>query len=162
MFTKQFTKGKVFHCDWIHTDYMEYFLENFTKDGRTLNVCCGLSKLGDVRLDIEENITIKVKGKDVVVPTSRTQHGDAFDLSKFLDQEFDYVYCDAPFKWFTSKPILQKYRNKWQFELFRLAKVALITRRPKVNINLPSERHRYVILEDSRPSLSLLRVDWRH
>jgi len=155
------TKGKVFHCDWIHTDYLEYFLDNFTKDGSTLNVCCGTSLVGDVRLDNAESHTVEIKGKEKVVPTSRTQPGDLFDLSKFSDQEFDYVYCDPDFRYYTSKTVLQEHKNHWQFELFRLAKKALITRRPKVNINLPSERHRYIILEDWRPSLSLLRVDWR-
>ncbi len=146
---QQYKKGKVFHADWIHTDYMEYFLNNYTKDGRTLNVCCGASELGDIRLDISEEST-------------RTQYGNMFDLSMFEDQEFDYVYCDPPFNVYTNTKILQEYRNKWQFELWRITKKALITRRPKVNINLPSERHRYIILEDSRPSLSLLRVDWRN
>ncbi len=158
---KLYTKGKVFHSDYIHTEYLEEWLDNFTKDGRLLNVCCGTSPLGDVRLDIAEYHTIELKGKEVTIPTSRTQHGDLFDLSKFLDQEFDYVYCDPDFRYYTSKPILKEYKNKWQFELFRLAKKALITRRPKVNINLPSERHRYIVMEDWRPSLSLFRIDWR-
>lgn len=146
---QQYKKGRVYHADYMHTDYFEYWLNNFTKDGRTLNVCCGFSEVGEVRLDISED-------------SARTQYGDAFDLTMFKDQEFDYVYADPPFNWYTSPPILKQYRNTWQFELWRLAKKALITRRPKVNINLPSERHGYVILEDSRPSLSLVRVDWRN
>ena len=145
---QQYKKGRVFHANYMHTDYFEYWLDNFTKDGRTLNVCCGYSEVGEIRLDISEDST-------------RTQHGNAFDLSMFEDQEFDYVYCDPPFNWYTSPIILKQFRNKWQFELFRLARKALVTRRPKVNINLPSELHHYTILEDSRPSLSLVRVDWR-
>jgi len=140
----QFKKGNVFHADYMHTDYFEYWLNNFTKDGRTLNVCCGFSKVGDVRLDIAKD-------------SNRTEYGDMFDLGKFKDQEFDYVYCDPLFKFYNTGD----NRMRWQFELFRLAKKALITRRPKVTINMPSTRHHYVILEDSRPSLSLVRVDWR-
>jgi hypothetical protein len=142
---QQYKKGNVFHADYIHTDYFEYWLNNFTKDGRTLNVCCGFSEVGDVRLDISQE-------------SSRTEFGDLFDLSRFQDQEFDYVYCDPLYKFYTTG----SNRMRWQFELFRLAKKALITKRPKVNINMPSARHHYVILEDSRPSLSLVRVDWRY
>ena len=32
---QQYKKGKVFHADWIHTDYMEYFLNNY--NNRDLN-----------------------------------------------------------------------------------------------------------------------------
>jgi hypothetical protein len=142
------TKGKIIHADWIHTDYHETWLNDFTKDGRLLNVCSGMSWVGDVRLDINPN-------------SNRTQPGDLFDLSEFKDQEFDYVYCDPDFKIYTNTKILKDNRNKWQFELFRLAKKALITRRPKVNINLPSKRHHWIVLEDWRPSISLLRIDWR-
>ncbi len=142
------TKPQAIHADWIHTDYHEYWLDNFTKDGRTLNVCSGMSFVGDVRIDTN--------------PTSnRTMAGDMFDLSMFKDQEFDYVYCDPDFNVYTNPNILKENRNKWQFELFRLAKKALITRRPKVNINLPSKWHHWVVLEDHRPSISLLRIDWR-
>lgn len=141
---QQYKKGNVYHADYMHTDYFEYWLNNFTKDGRTLNVCCGYSEIGDVRLDVSEDST-------------RTQYGDMFDLSEFKDNEFDYVYCDPLFKFYTSG----SNRFRWQFELFRLAKKALITRRPKVTANIPSTRHHYVILEDSRPSLSLLRIDYK-
>jgi hypothetical protein len=141
-------KYPVIHADHIHTDYHEYWLNNFTKDGRLLNVCSGTSLLGDVRLDVDPD-------------SNRTQPGDVFDLSEFKDQEFDYVYCDPPFPFYTNTKILQQYKNKWQFELWRLTKKALITRRPKVNINIPSKRHHWIVLEDWRPSISLLRVDWR-
>lgn len=140
----QYKKGKVFHADWIHTDYFEYWLNNFTKDGRTLNVCCGASEVGDVRLDISEDST-------------RTMYGDMFDLPSFRPREFDYVYCDPDFKYYTSG----KNRFNWQFDLFKLADQCLITRRPKVNVNMPSDWHQYIVLEDSRPSLSFVRLDFR-
>lgn len=152
---------KVIHADWLHKEGLEYWLDNFTKDGRTLNVCCGLSEIGDVRLDIADKLKIKKKDEIIEVPTARTEPGDIFDLSMFKDQEFDYVYADPPFRFYTGVRTLKKYRNRWQFELFRLAKKALITRRPKVNINLPSTRHHWVVIEEFTPSVSLLRVDWR-
>lgn len=141
----------------MHTDYFDYWLDNFTKDGRTLNVCCGTSKIGDVRLDTAKTIPVKIKNEIVLIPTARTEYGDMFDLTMFRDNEFDYVYCDPLFKFYTSG----ENRFRWQFELFRLSKKALITRRPKVTVNMPSTRHHYIILEDTRPSLSLVRIDWK-
>jgi len=46
-------KGKIFHATWIHSDYLEYWLEDFTNDGNLLNVCSGDSMLGLVRVDID-------------------------------------------------------------------------------------------------------------
>ena len=142
--TKQ-PKGKVFHPEHIHADYLEYYLKDFTSDGTLLNQCCGNSKVGDTRTDIDPS----------------TNCNRTVDLFKVLDtfdkEEFDYVYCDPPFKFYTAGP----NRFRWQFDLFKLCRIALITRRPKVTVNMPSKYHDYVILEDSRPSISLVRVDWR-
>lgn len=51
--------------------------------------------------------------------------------------------------------------QKWQFDLFKLAKKGLITRRNLININLPSRYHEYYVIEDHRPSMTLLRIDWK-
>jgi len=117
-----------------------------------------INAVGKIRkVDINETIIKTVKKKDVVFNTARTEYGDMFDLSQFRDQEFDYTYCDPPFEVYTSG----KDRMRWQYELFRITKKAMLTRRPKVNINMPSKRHHWIVLEDSRPSLSLVRIDWR-
>ena len=52
--------------------------------GKTLHVCCGKSKLGDVRVDLnEEDADIKC---------------DAADMREFVkDREFDTVLCDPPY-----------------------------------------------------------------
>ena len=51
--------------------------------GRTLHACCGKSKLGDVRLDLDETHT-----PDIV--------GDAADMPVETD-EYDTVLCDPPY-----------------------------------------------------------------
>lgn len=50
---------------------------------------------------------------------------------------------------------------KWQFDLFKIAKKGLITRRNLININLPSRYHEYYVIEDHRPQLNLLRIDYK-
>jgi len=138
-------KGKVYHPEHIHADYLEYYLKDFTHDGTLLNQCCGDSTVGDTRADIrkDSNMTVNV---------------DLFNvLDSFIPRQFDYVYCDPPFKFYTAG----ENRFRWQFDLFKLCKIALITRRPKVTVNMPSKWHDYVILEDSRPSFSVLRIDYK-
>jgi len=140
-------KGKMFHVTWIHSDYLEYWLEKFTIDGDVLNICCGQSMFGLVRADIDPE-------------SNRTMYADLFKiLQYFKPNSFKYVYCDAPFEFFTSG----ENRFRWQFDLFQLVKPggALITRRPRVSANIPSLRHEYVIAEDSRPSLTILRIDFK-
>lgn len=75
--------------------------------GRILHVCCGLSKLGDVRLDQHE-------------PTADIIH-DASNMKDIIgDDEFDTVLCDPP------------YNGKFQWnhdllaELSRVAKQRII------------------------------------
>jgi len=50
--------------------------------GRTLHLCCGMSKLGDIRLDLYASDV------DVVEDAAHTH---------FLDHEFDTVLCDPPY-----------------------------------------------------------------
>jgi hypothetical protein len=147
-----YKKGFILPTEWIHTDYLEYWLTDFAKSMNcytVLNVCCGDSKFGNVRLDIRSD-------------TSRTMEGDMFKLlDYFPPNSFDLVYCDTDYKYYTDPNILKQYKNSWQFDLMKIAKKILITKRPKVTINMPSKWHNYVIAEDSRPSLSLLRIDYK-
>ena len=140
-------KGKIFNTSWIHSDYLEYWLETFCKDGNVLNVCSGESMFGLVRVDIDHE-------------SNATIYGDLFEILKYFRPEsFKYVYCDPDYRIYTTGP----NRFRWQFDLFSLVKPggALITRRPKVTVNLPSKHHEYVVCEDSRPSLTLLRIDYK-
>lgn len=53
--------------------------------GRTLHVCCGLSQLGDVRLDLDPNVN-----PDILC--------DAADMRPFVeDNGFETVLCDPPY-----------------------------------------------------------------
>ena len=141
----QYKKGQVYHPDHMHTDYFEYWLKDFVSDGSCLNVCCGFSEVGDVRVDLSADST-------------RTMEGDLFKLlATFRERQFDYVYIDPPFELY----VKGKDRFKWQFDAFKIAKKAMITRRTKVNVNLPSKYHEYIIAEDSRPSLTLIRIDYK-
>lgn len=143
--TDTYKKGTIARPEWIHTDYFEYWLKDFIRDGTCLNMCSGQSMIGDVRVDIDPN-------------SNRTIDGNLFNsLEMFNENQFDYVYCDPDFKVYTTG----ENRMQWQFDLFKIARIALITRRPKVAINMPSIYHEYVIAEDSRTSLSLIRIDWK-
>lgn len=73
--------------------------------GRTLHICCGLSKLGDIRLDLyADNV-------DLIADAARIP---------FKNKSFDTVLCDPP------------YNSKFQWmhdmlnELHRLAKQRII------------------------------------
>lgn len=143
----QYKKGKVYHPDFMHTDYFEYWLRDFVSDGSCLNLCCGYSEVGDVRVDISTD-------------SNRTMEGDLFKiLDTFRENQFDYVYIDPPFEFYVTGK--EGMRFKWQFDAFRIARKALITRRTKVNVNMPSRYHEYIIAEDSRPSLTLVRIDYK-
>lgn len=140
-----FKKGNIYNVNWMHQDYVEYWIRDFTINGSTLNVCCGMSMIGQVRVDIDPE-------------SNRTMHGDLFHLlDYFRPNQFKYVYVDPPFGVYTSGD----NRFQWQYDAFKIAEKALITRRPKVTVNLPSKYHDYIIAEDTRPSLTLLRIDYK-
>jgi len=146
--TDHYKKGDIIPAEWIHTDYLEYWLKDFFKSlgcQRVLNVCCGDSKFGDIRLDNRVN-------------TTRTMDGDLFKLlDSFPENSIDGIYIDPDFKYYTSG----ENRFLWQFDALKIARKVLVTKRPKVGVNLPSKWHSYVIAEDSRPALSLLRIDYK-
>lgn len=73
-----YTVGKVLWPEEVE-DYIAGLLI-----GRSLHVCCGKSRLGDVRLDLnEEDADIRC---------------DASDMREFVrDDEFDTVFCDPPY-----------------------------------------------------------------
>ena len=128
---------------WIHLDELEKYLQEFTKNSSCLNVCCGYSMVGTCRIDNSRE-------------SWRTDPGDLFNLT-YADNSFDYVYCDPPFNYYTAGD----NRFRWQQKLFDICRIALITRRPKVMVHLPSIKHEYVIAESATLALSLLRIDYK-
>ncbi|MDE1867914.1 MAG: hypothetical protein KGI08_09435 [Thaumarchaeota archaeon] len=147
-----YKKGNIIPAQWVHEDYLDYWLRDFARSMQCqsiLNVCSGYSTFGNVRVDISPE-------------SNRTFEGDMFKLLEYFPpNSFDLVYCDPDYKNYTDPNILQLYRNSWQYDLMKIAKKILITKRPKVNINMPSKWHDYVIAEDSRPSFSVLRIDYK-
>jgi len=142
-----YKKGLVFHPTHAHTDYMQFWLKDFTRGASVLNLCCGTSDLGDVRVDNDPRMNI-------------TMTGDLFKvIYEFKENSFDYVYIDPPFKFYNPGAIDHPY--EWQFQAFKLCKKAMLTRRPRININMPSRWHEWKLFEDSRPSISLVRVDYK-
>lgn len=155
-------KGNLLNAKWIHSDYVEYFLRDFARGYKVLNMCCGSSMVGDIRSDIDPN-------------TNRNTNINLFDVLQFFQPgQVEGVICDAPYKAFNpnSRIIKQAAKerhitppgslaNQWQFDLFKICSKWMITRRPMMNINLPSRYHEYFIIEDSRPSLQLLRIDYK-
>lgn len=82
---------------------IEMFLETLLIP-RTLHVCCGLSKLGDVRLDLYE-------------PSADIQC-DAANMKGVIDDEsFETVLCDPP------------YNGKFQWNHDLLSELARVARR---------------------------------
>lgn len=90
-------------ANWVHPPDVERWLSKMVT-GTSLNVCCGMSRVGDVRVDISEG-------------TNRTEAGDLFNL-RFLPLSFDTVICDPPFEYYN--------RFKWAQNLGHLARKRLI------------------------------------
>lgn len=142
----QRTKGDIFNSNWMHSDFLDRWLQQYCSDGTLLNVCCGYSEVGDVRIDVSPD-------------SARTHPGDMYEILKqFGKNAFDYVYVDPRFAAYTSG----ENRNMWQFDALQVASKCLITRRPRVNVNLPSKKHYYAVVEETSPALSLLRFDLKN
>jgi hypothetical protein len=83
--------------------------------GRTLNVCCGMSRIGDIRLDIDPS-------------TNRTQEGNLFNLS-FEPLSFDTVICDPTFTYYN--------RFGWIGDLAAIARKRLLLSVDRSIVRLP-------------------------
>lgn len=140
------TKGDVFNANWMHSDWVDWWLRNYMSDGNSLNAACGYSMVGDVRLDKSPDSTRTIDGNYKSL------------LEQFGENAFDYVYIDALYDDY----VTGKNRNIWQLDAYKVARKCLITKRPRVNINMPSSKHYYSILEETTPALSLLRFDMKN
>jgi hypothetical protein len=100
--------------NWIHHKDVERWLRRM-KVGRTLNVCCGMSWVGDVRVDTDPN-------------TNRTEAGDLFDLG-FAPLSFDTVIVDPPFSYFS--------RFDWVNKCARIASKRLLLAADRTIVRLP-------------------------
>ena len=110
------SRVKVLEAKWIQPDGCENWLSSITR-GRALNVCCGMSQVGDVRLDISPK-------------SNRTEYGN-LDTLDFPRGSFDTVICDPPFSYYR--------RFKWVYRLADIAKLRFVLSGPLVAFYLGSQ-----------------------
>ena len=84
------------------------------KKGSTLNICCGMSRVGDIRADLDRTID-----PDIVCDVH---------YPPFRANSFDTVICDPPFSIYN--------RFRWLHGLARLVRYRLILSNPSTVINL--------------------------
>ena len=85
--------------------------------GEALNVCCGMSKVGQVRLDITQH-------------SMRTEAGDLFKAKERVgSRSFDTVICDPPYSYFS--------KFKWLMELSDIARKRMIVSSPQITLRIP-------------------------
>jgi len=118
-------KHTMLQANWI-SQGADAFLEEMAI-GRTLNVCCGMSSVGDVRLDTDPK-------------ANRTEYGDLFNL-QYPPRSFDSVICDPPFSYFN--------KFKWVLRLSDLADKRFIISGPLMNICLPKKNWKRRLFYDS-------------
>ena len=108
------SEQQILQVNWIHNKTVERWLRQMAI-GDTLNVCCGMSRVGRVRIDIAEE-------------TNRTEEGDLFNLT-YPSLSFDTVICDPPFSYFN--------RFDWITGLAKLARNRFILSADRTIIRLP-------------------------
>ena len=100
-------------ANWIHTSFVERWLQEMSI-GDTLNVCCGKSFVGDIRIDTDPN-------------SNRTEEGDLFNLP-FSPLSFDTVICDPPFSYYN--------RFRWILKLADIARERFLLSSPNISVRL--------------------------
>jgi len=87
----------VYKKEYKDPQWLKDIVKEYLKP-KSLNLCCGMSKFGDVRVDIDP----KVK-PDVVA--------DMWDINKMFDRaSFDSIYCDPVWE---AIPIKKRYKLMW-------------------------------------------------
>lgn len=105
--THYYGTSNLLQANWIHPANTERWLRRMAI-GSTLNVCCGKSLIGDVRVDLSPE-------------SSRTEEGDLFNL-RFSPLSFDTVICDPPFSYY----VTGENRFRWIQDLARISRKRLI------------------------------------
>ena len=134
---------QIYKSTWIDSSQTTQAVWEIIGQDSCLNVCCGLSKIGDIRYDVNEN-------------TTRTEYGDLFDLKHLPSNIVDWVYCDPPFDYY----VKGDNRFSWQHELFRICRKGLITQRPKVKSPVKAVFRTYRVIEN-KIGLALLCIDYK-
>ena len=116
----------LYQANWSHGKESEQLLRELAL-GYTLNVCCGKSYVGNVRVDLADGVNHNLKA-------------DLHNLP-FMPFIFDTVICDPPFSFFC--------KFKWIYKLRDMTKYRLILSTPLVNVKLKDMRKRIFILDDA-------------
>lgn len=104
--------------------------------GRTLNVCCGMSRVGEVRVDLDPK-------------SNRTQEGDLHELN-FPRASFDTVICDPPFSFYN--------RFRWILSLKDIARKRILLSSPLIQLHMGTHWEEKVwLLKDNMMFLRLWR-----
>ena len=129
--------SEMLQANWIHPKGVEVWLRKMAI-GKTLNVCCGMSRVGEVRVDIDPK-------------SNRTVEGDLFNLS-FKAKSFDTVICDPPFS------LYNKFR--WIRKLTDLAICRLLLSTPNVSVRLPKRVWKRSLWYEDGHISGFLRTYW--
>ena len=129
-------KPQMLEANWIHPPSVERWLRRMSI-GDTLNICCGKSKVGDIRIDLDPN-------------AERNFIGDLFH-PPFRKFSFDTVICDPPYSYF----------NKWiwVFRISDLARKRFLIASPNISVNLSRYWKRTFWFSDDHQHL-WLRTYW--
>lgn len=164
-------KGDVFIVEMIDAPYLDQFIRDFINSfgpGRTvLNGCCGSSRLGNTRYDIDSH-------------SNRTMIGNLGNqLRLFRPNQFDFYMIDPPDSFYTpyGKFIVENYCKgkdkrgrlfgdpyQWQYDAIKICSKALILQRPLIMTNWPKQLARdveYGLIRDSRPMGRILEIVWK-
>jgi len=124
--TKSYHGSTVYKPKWNTPYDVKNFISELTR-GETLNVCSGRSPLGDVKVDVDGDLTPDVRA-------------DLHNLP-FADCSFSTVYVDPPFAKYD-------YPNGyWPREVWRVTDRRLILESPGKRVTLPHSTKQWYILE---------------
>jgi len=160
-------KGNMFKMEWMHSDYLEHFLNDlaFIHGSKSvLNLCSGSSLFGSTRIDHDMSLN------------NPTDHSDVFEFLKWTtNKKYDLIYVDPPFKFYNPgcTEIAKHYPSasnpafgnpyEWQYQALNLANKLLVLRRPLIMTNWSgniSKFQEYFLVRDSRPSCTILELVW--
>ena len=129
---------RLYQANWKHEDSVEEWLQEMSI-GRTLNLCCGTSKVGDVRVDLSDDAT----GKNM--------KASIFDLP-FRPQVFDTVIVDPPFEYWN--------RFKWFRSVSLLARKRVMASSGLTSVRLKESVWKRSLFYFDKPGTGFLRIYW--